>query len=174
MGAEIEFDLTEAAERAVAERNASDCDMALVNDVVDEFFNEPAPQSQKTTVIDEANCQSGPVRIDDYQLTEAEQAWFDSVYGTRIEGNPDWEEDTLCSLRRKKKESAAKRGIELIIDVPLYSKAQLEIMGNTDESLKKKYEEKLKQEEEDREEKKMEQERKRREDAKKVINFLNT
>lgn len=171
---EIKFDLTEAAERAVAERNASDCDMALVNDVVDEFFNEPAPQPQKTTIIDEVNYQSGPVRIDDYQLTEAEQAWFDSVYGTRIEGNPDWEEDTLCSLRRKKKESAAKRGIELIIDVPLYSKAQLEIMGNTDESLKKKYEEKLKQEEEDREEKKLEQERKRREDAKKVINFLNT
>lgn len=175
------------------------CDMSLVNDVIGELFDEQEEQvvdwsADEIPEIDDIDFEEavteaegfiddgdligrGPIQIDDYQLTESEQAYFDVNNPTQKASWMVWMSDEefaqtrLCALRREKIKSAKKHGVELIVDVPIYTAEEEAILGSADKDMIAKVVAEKEQEAVDKERVAKEQEKKRNQMATKVVNW---
>lgn len=183
------------------------CDMSLVNDVIGELFDEQEEQvvdwsADEIPEIDDIDFEeavteavlikteeaegfiddgdligSGPIQIDDYQLTESEQAYFDVNNPTQKMAWMVWMSDEefaqtrLCALRREKIKSAKKHGVELVINVPIYTAEEEAILGSADKDMIAKVVAEKEQEAVDKERVAKEQEKKRNQMATKVANW---
>ena len=183
------------------------CDMSLVSDVIGELFDEQEEQdvdwnADEIPEIDDIDFEeavteavlikteeaerlvddgdligNGPIQIDDYQLTESEQAYFDVNNPTQKVSWMVWMSDEefaqtrLCALRREKIKSAKKHGVELVINVPIYTAEEEAILGSADKDMIAKVVAEKEQEAVDKERVAKEQEKKRNQMATKVANW---
>lgn len=179
-------------------KEVHECDMELIHDTIDEVFGEKkefdwtadeVPEIDdvefeevvkeviQSPVIQQSHETGDKVEIDNYQLTESEQSYFDAHNPVQKSSWMTWVTDEqhaetrLCALRRAKIKSAEKRGVNLVINVPIYTAEEEAVRKSADQDMIAKLNADKEQEVAEKKRIAKEQERKRNEMATRVANW---